>query len=341
MAMTSPVPASLGLSPDEVAVVLEAAAMAPSVHNSQPWRFRVLPDRIELHADPARRLPATDPDDKELRLACGAALTNLRIALEALGIRPLVTLLPRNAGPDSLATVRRGGHVTPSDHLLDLRRAIPARHTNRKPFQDIPVTRPQLNQLVRAAQTERSWLYPITDRAQQSRLHALVIRAHQIQLANVEFRAELERWSGHDGERRDGVPARAAGPAPEPQDRWVLRDFSGGQARERLPGKDFEHDPLIAVVCSYYEGMLAELHAGQAMQRVLLTATTLGLSASFIAQPVEVLTCREELRHLLGAGITAQTILRVGHGSPVAPTPRRPVADLLIDAEHLLPGGTP
>jgi len=339
--MTSSVAASLGLSPDEVTAALEAAVMAPSVHNSQPWRFRVLPDRIELHADLTRRLPATDPDDKELRLSCGAALANLRIALEAFGIRPVVTLLPRHVGDEALAVVRHGGHVTPSDQVVDLRRAIPARHTNRKPFQNTLVTPGQLGQLVRAAQAERSWLYPVTDPTLRSRLHSLVARAHQIQLANVEFRAELEHWSGHGGEHRDGVPARSAGPAHEPQDHWVLRDFSGGRARERVPGKDFEREPLIAVVCSYYEGALAELHAGQAMQRVLLTATTLGLSASFIAQPVEVPACREELRRLLGAGITAQTILRVGHGSPVAPTPRRPVADLLIDAAPVLPGGTP
>ncbi|QUQ64041.1 Acg family FMN-binding oxidoreductase [Kutzneria sp. CA-103260] len=337
--MTSPVPASLGLSPAEVAAVLEAAATAPSVHNSQPWQFRVLPDRIELHADLTRRLLATDPDDKELRLACGAALANLRIALEALGVRPLLTLLPR--GTRALAVVRRGGHVTPADGVLDLRRAIPARHTNRKPFLNDRVTPVELSELVHAAQSERSWLHPVTDPVQRNRLHALVVRAHQVQLANVEFRAELERWTGHGGERRDGVPARAAGPAHEPQDQWVLRDFSGGRARERLPGKDFEPEPLIAVVCSYYEGRLAELHAGQAMQRVLLTATTLGLSASFIAQPIEVPSCREELRRLLGAGVNAQTILRVGHGSPVASTPRRPVAELLIDAEPVLPGGTP
>jgi hypothetical protein len=339
--MTNPVPAGLGLSSTEVAAVLEAAAMAPSVHNSQPWRFRVLPDRIELHADPARRLPATDPGDKELRLACGAALANLRIALEGLGIRPLVTLLPRNADADALAVVRRGGHVTPSDQVLDLRRAIPVRHTNRKPFLSDRVTPVQLNSLVRAAQSERSWMHPITDPVQRKRLHALVVRAHQIQLANVEFRAEFEHWTGHGGDRCDGVPVRSAGPAHEPQDHWVLRDFSGGLARERVPGKDFELEPLIAVVCSYYEGELAELHAGQAMQRVLLTATTLGLSASFLAQPIEVPACREELRRLLGTGITAQTILRLGHGTPVVATPRRPVADLLINAEPVLPGGIP
>lgn len=207
--MTSPVPSSLGLTPVEVAAVLEAAASAPSVHNSQPWRFRVLADRIELHADFSRRLPATDPDDRELRLACGAALTNVRIALEALGIRPLVTLLPRDCGPTALAVIRRGGHTQPTTQLTDLRRAILVRRTNRKPFRDIP-----------------------------------------------------------------------------------------------------------------------------------LTATTHGLSASFITQPIEVPACRDELRRLLGAGITAQTILRVGHGSPVAPTPRRPMADLLIDATPALPGGS-
>jgi Nitroreductase family len=337
--MTSPVPSSLGLTPVEVAAVLEAAAMAPSVHNSQPWRFRVLADRIELHADPARRLPATDPDDKELRLACGAALANLRIALEALGIRPMVTLLPRDCGPDALAVVRRGGHTTPNTQLTELRRAIPVRHTNRKPFQDKPVPATRLGHLVRAAQTERSWLHPITDRVERSRLRSLVVRAHQLQLANARFRAELEQWSGHPGDRTDGVPTRSAGPAPEAQDEWVLRDYSGGQARHRVPGKDFEGEPLLLVICSYYEGKFAELHAGQAMQRVLLTATTHGLSASFITQPIEVPACREELRRLLGAGITAQTILRLGYGSPVASTPRRPVADLLIDTVPALPGG--
>ena len=72
--MTTQIPAALGLPPEAVTAVLEAAGRAPSVHNTQPWAFRVAPDVIELHSDPARRLPVADPDDRELRLACGAAL---------------------------------------------------------------------------------------------------------------------------------------------------------------------------------------------------------------------------------------------------------------------------
>lgn len=338
--MTHTIPGSLGLSPVEVVAVLEAAAMAPSVHNSQPWRFRVLPDRIELHADLARRLPATDPGDKELWLACGAALANMRIALEALGIRPLVTLVPSDAGAQTVAVVRYGGHAAPTTQLTDLRRAIPHRHTNRRPFLDLPVSQVDVSHLVRAAQAERSWLHLVTNGVQRAQLSSLITRAHRSQLANPRFRAEFAEWTGRPGSRRDGVPATSAGPAVEPQDKWVLRDYSSGQARSRVAGKDFESEPLLAIVCSYYEGRLAEVCAGQAMQRLLLTATTLGLAASFVTQPIEVLVCREELRRLLGAGITAQTVLRLGHGSPVAPTPRRPVAELLADVTPVLPGGT-
>src|SRR5436309_3556153 len=75
------VPATLGLSAPGVTDVLEAASLVPSLHNSQPWRSRVLPHQIELHADLDRSLPATDPEQRELRLSCGAALLILRLAL--------------------------------------------------------------------------------------------------------------------------------------------------------------------------------------------------------------------------------------------------------------------
>ncbi|WP_372495565.1 hypothetical protein [Saccharopolyspora soli] len=124
-------PASLGLVPDQVEQIIGLAGMAPSLHNSQPWRFRLLPDLIELHADPARRLPAADPEDRELRLGCGAALFNLRLALEHAGIRPAVTLLPRLAAEPALAEVRSDGQVRPSPETIRLHAAIPARHSYR------------------------------------------------------------------------------------------------------------------------------------------------------------------------------------------------------------------
>ena len=138
-AMTT-VPAALGLRSDEVADLLAAAGRAPSLHNSQPWRFLVRPQVIELWADPRRRLPAADPTGREHRVACGAALFNLRLALHGRGIRPLVTLHADGDHPDLLASVRYGGHRPPTPVLRQLLAAVPRRHTNRLPFADEPMT---------------------------------------------------------------------------------------------------------------------------------------------------------------------------------------------------------
>jgi nitroreductase len=127
---------ALGLSPEQVNTLLAAAGQAPSLHNSQPWQFRLRPRSIELHADLDRQLPVADPDGRELRLACGAALFNLRLALQGLGVRPTVTIFPDAAQPAFIAAVRDGGHKPPTPHQLRLLQAVPTRRTNRRPFED-------------------------------------------------------------------------------------------------------------------------------------------------------------------------------------------------------------
>ncbi|MFE9749379.1 hypothetical protein ACFYOT_31085 [Saccharothrix saharensis] len=98
---------------------------------------------------------------------------------------------------------------------------------------------------------------------------------------------------------------------------------------ERTPGKDYESDPLVVVLCSFHDGAFAELQAGQALQRVLATATTLGLSASFLSEVIGVRPVREELRRALGGTLEPQAVLRVGFGSPVPAGPRPTLEELL------------
>ncbi|MCS7479360.1 Acg family FMN-binding oxidoreductase [Umezawaea endophytica] len=329
--MSAVVPA-LGLAEDDVSGVLEAASLAPSLHNSQPWRFALRPDRVELHFDPARRLFATDPESRELRLSCGAALLNTRLALQGLGIKPLVTLLPGRGAGGPLAVVRRGGRFTPTEESRSLLAAVEHRRTNRHPFFDSPVPAAHRQRLVRAAELERSWLHVVGTREEKARLRDLLVKAHHEQLADPGVRAELVDWTGSRAHRGRGVPSDSAGPTPAPQDEWALRDFSPGEPVTRQAGKDYEPDPFVVVLCSFYDGALAELQAGQALQRVLLVATTLGLSASFLSQVVEVRGARENLRRVLGGSLFPQTVLRVGFGTPVPPTPRVPVEELVLES---------
>jgi len=321
---------ALGLAVDDVSGVLEAASLAPSLHNSQPWRFALHPDRIELRFDPGKQLSATDPEARELRLSCGAALLNTRLALQGLGIKPLVTLLPGRGASSALAVVRRGGRFTPTGESRSLLSAVEHRRTNRHPFLDSPVPAAHRQDLVRAAELERSWLHVMGTREEKARLRELVQKAHHEQLADRGVQRELREWTGHRAPEGHGVPTGSAGFAPAPQDEWALRDFFPGTSVARPSGKDYEPDPFVVVLCSFYEGALAELQAGQAMQRVLLTATGLGLSASFLSQVVEVRSARDGLRRELGGSLFPQTVLRIGFGSPVPPTPRLPVEELLL-----------
>ena len=275
------VPATLGLGSEEVTGLLATAGRAPSLHNSQPWRFRVLPDLIELWADPQRRLPAADPSGREQRLACGAALFNLRLALHGHGIRPLVTTPNDPDHPDLLACIRYGGRKPPTPAQQQLLAAVPRRHTNRRPFTDEPITSTELSAMRRAALDEGAWLYVVNHPAQRATLSRLAAHAHATQQANPAFLAEAAHWIAVEPGRPDGIPALQNEHRPSAHERWVRRDFTSGHGpTTTATGSSFEHEPAILALAAHMFGTSAELAAGQAMQRVLLTATGDGLSAS-------------------------------------------------------------
>lgn len=320
---------SRALGAQETSAVLEAAIRAPSVHNSQPWRFRVMPERIELYADPSRGLPIADPESRELRIACGAALFNLRLALLMEGVEPQVQIHP---GGDLLATVDYRGPTTPTTDEAAMFHAIGRRRTNRKPFLDLTVDDADIHALAAAAEIERGRLEIVSRPQDLSVMHRLLVAAHAAQVANPQWAAEFSAWVGRSRAAVDGVALASSGPNPEPQDMWALRDFGLGRAVERAPGKDFESEPLIAVVATYVDDPAAQVQAGQVLQRVLLTATVRGLAASFMSQFVEVDSARDELREMLGNRVYPQVVLRIGHGSPVPASSRRPIADVLIEA---------
>lgn len=313
-------------SPAEVAELLRGGASAPSSHNSQPWRLRWHDGAIEVHGDPTRRLPATDPDARELRLACGAAVTNVRLAVRAQGRRAHTLLMPDPDDRWFLGRVRPGAPLPPSGWEVQLAAAVGRRHTDRHPFAERPLSAALRDQLARAAWRESCRLVIVVDREHRRRLRELTAEAHRRQQADPAFVAEWEQWIGHAARVEDGLPHAHARHAPRPDHDWRLRDFGGSVVdtdRADDVGDPATDEPTIGVVASYGDGALAHVRAGQAMQQVLLTATARGVGASFVAPPLEVAPVRAQVRALLGDVLWPQVILRLGWGRPVRATPRR------------------
>jgi nitroreductase len=330
-------PAELaGLTREFVDDLVRAAVAAPSMHNTQPWRFRVdeASQTIELYADAERQLAYGDPTGRAVHIACGAALFNLRLAAAAHSRQAVVQLLPDPGQPLLLAVIRlgrgrRAGHVE-----AELHAAIPLRHTNREPFSGRRVPPGVLAELTEAAGIEGAILHHL-DLAEASRVLQLAAEAERAQLADPRYRAELARWAGGDRDS-DGIPATALGPR-SPDSTTPVRDFTPWHEPGGFRYAWFEEHPQLAVLSTHSGHRAAWLRAGQSLQRVLLTATARGISASPLTQPLETGEAWLVRDPRSGTELP-QMILRLGYGLPVQSSPRRPVGDVLDEPQ---PGAGP
>jgi nitroreductase len=315
------------LDPADFGTVVESATRAPSMHNSQPWRFRLHDGGIDLLVDPGR-LPVADASGWAARIACGAALYNLRLALAVRGTPAVVRLMPDHGDARLLARLTPDTPRKPLPVEVALYRAIPRRQSNRGPFVDRPVPVEVRAALLAAARAEDAWLDLLLGPAAVEATAGLVQAAHDLLGRDAAYQAELSGWVRRDAAATDGVPVSAGGPAPRPYDLLPRRDFGGAE----LPAhRDFEREPLVAVLGSAGDWPADQVTAGQALQRVLLTATDRGLAASLFSQPIEVGSVREQLRLALGRRAAPQMLMRFGYAPSAPPTPRRPVAEVMVN----------
>ncbi|MFE6922443.1 Acg family FMN-binding oxidoreductase [Nocardia sp. NPDC057663] len=321
-----------GLPDDNtVKAVLALAGRAPSVHNVQPWRWRVAGRSIHLYLDQERALPVTDPDRRDLILSCGAALHHLSVAFAATGWATVVHRLPNPDDPDHLAAVTLVSH-RPTDQEIDMSAAIGQRRTDRRRFTSWPVPPGYLGLLTERALALGAMVRPVTD-GERDRLVVAVRAAARAHAADPDYRFELAVWSGRHGSL-DGVPARST-PRPRPGDELPARTFAGPELAD--PAQEPDHAELLMLGTSSDDRM-SRLRAGEAMSAVLLTAANIGLASCALTEPLEIPEQREKIRsQMLNGTSYPQAFIRVGwaptSNEPLAETPRRPVEDLLVPSE--------
>ncbi|MDX6264575.1 MAG: hypothetical protein QOH84_6263 [Kribbellaceae bacterium] len=326
---------------DEKAVrdIVQQAARAPSVHNTQPWRFVARDNAIELWTDPSRGLAVLDPAGRARHISCGAAMLHLRVASANAGYASTVTLLPDHAHPDHLGDVYLDPASEPAEADRGLAAAIEARHTVREAFAVAALPAAVVTELRHAAEVEGCWLRIVDGADESIAVAALLARADEMERADPAYIAELRRWTDRAADSNEGVPASAI-PDVAPAERgsiYRLRDFvadresSSTRAAEPPPVER----PLVVVLGTRDDDVASWLAAGQGLGRLLLTAQRDGVAASPMTQPLEVPGTRARLATELGVVGHPQMIIRLGYagenagGGAATAKPRRPVEQII------------
>lgn len=314
--------------------IVSAAGAAPSLHNSQPWRFSAGGDEILLHGEADRALFISDPAARALYISCGAALFNTRLAVRKAGVVPAVRLLPHPEYPfDVLAVVsaRPGAPATAAE--LGLFDCIAKRRTNRGPYADRQLPQGVRAQLQSAARGESATLH-LLDRSAATAILVASAAAGRELSRDTGHQAELHQWIAVGGD--DGIPAAALPPQPAELPAPVrVDDFRAAASAAPQDTVRYERFPQLAVLTTESDEPADWLVAGQALQAVLLAATSAGVSASFLYQPIELRDMRADDPPDWPGPEHPQMVIRFGYPqTPSVPVPRRRVDELLTGGQE-------
>lgn len=318
---------------DTLRSALTLAARAPSIHNSQPWNWRVGAHSLHLYVNPALVLPHTDPDARDLMISCGATLDHCQVALAALGWQAQVHRLPNPADPNHLAALELR-RFPPSEASIALAAAIPRRRTDRRSYSVSPV--PQADIAMMGARSARVGVM-LRQLEELTNLKRHVIESEWRHNSDPDYLSELATWSGRYGSTA-GVPARSAPPS-DPEAAIPGRTFAGAVLKQPATQlKSSADNGAVIALGTIADDKVSQLRAGEATSQVLLTATVAGLASCPITGPLEIPDIRAEVgRDVFGTEGYPQMLVRMGwapaNAEPLPSTPRRPLRDVVTQLD--------
>lgn len=317
--------------PTQMRELIHYATLAANGHNTQPWKFTIKENAIQIQPDYSRRLAVVDPNDREMWISLGCALENLVIAAQATGYTSEVVY--PSAEADYIDVQLRQTSTASSNSLFD---AIPDRQCTRSAYDGQPVPSADL-QRIESAPLETGVSIQVFTAANQIESILEYIKAGNLhQYGDQAFINELVSWirfnKGEVFETLDGLYTRCLGNPDIP--RWLGKMFVTTSSAKQLAQTDEIHvrsSSGVLVIVSEKDDKQAWLDTGRVYERLALTLTTLNIKSAFLNQPIEVTELRPELQSYLNLGTALpQLLLRFGYTPPMPRSLRRPVEQVLV-----------
>jgi hypothetical protein len=315
--------------PAQMQEFVRYATLAANGHNTQPWKFAVQENMIEIHPDYTRRLMAVDPNDRELWISLGCALENLLVAARAAGYAPEVTY------PDSMDFIHI--HLTEdTPQSSPLFGAIPLRQNTRSEYDRRPINSNDLNQVQALPLEPGITLHFFTSPNDLETVLEYVNQGDLSQYADKAFLDELIHWLRFNKQEAlaslDGLYTRCSGNPEGP--RWlgqILVASTKPQQQADTDAKKLRTSSGAVVIASGSEDKTAWVRTGQVYERMALMMTSLNIKLAFLNQPIEMANVRGQFQSAMGLGNTlSQLLVRFGHADPMPRSLRRPVEQVLV-----------
>jgi nitroreductase len=330
---------------DKLKFLLRYAILAPSSHNSQPWKFSIRGDEIRVFADKTRWLEVADADQRELNISVGCALENLLIAAEHFGYAHQETYFPE--GEDSLVAMVKFAPQEKIDRPRDvvLFEQIPRRYTNRNVYHARRIPEAEMARLHACIQEEGFWIFSTnegpyiiyTEAELRRRIDELITRADAIQLTDHAYKEELAFWIGQGAFGTPWLMAKI--------EQLAVTYLNISKRQTKKDSEMLLSAPALVALASAADDRKSQVIAGQIFDRIALTATSLGIAIHPMSQILEVPETKAELRQLLEVpevkadvaklspeeDVFPQHTFRLGYAEPEKEhTPRRPLEEVLL-----------
>jgi len=308
---------------EKLTFLLNYAILAPSSHNSQPWKFNVTKDCILVFADKSRWLQVADADQRELYLSLGCALENLIVAADHFGYNCSVAYFPGEEDLVAKVVLQPADNPSRDPRLFS---AILSRQTNRNPFEPQAISETDQETIYRLSSDADVGIFITSDSAIKKSFLDLVVQANGIQYSDAKYKSELGHWLGQGVMGPTGMQAKMA------QLAVVFLDM--GPQQTKKDAELINSTPYLGFISTTNNDSISSLKAGRVLERFWLAATSLGVSLHPMSQALEVSQTKADLsRHLPAESgmMQVQQAFRLGYAKPAKEhSTRRSLKEVLI-----------